>query len=382
MRILHGPVNVGNQPLVLSRAERLLGVESEVVINYDTWLGYGADRVLGEYGERGIKSLARRTMFGLKAPFQYDVLHFYFGRSFLFFEDKGGLMSLLAPLLAADMRLARLRGAKVFMTLQGCDVRMAGNSNKRNAWTMCAEGRCTAFGDCIKTYDAGRRRMVERLLPMCDRVFYLNPELGHELPSDAVFLPYASTSIKDFTVALPRPTGRARIVHAPSNSGIKGTEMILAALARLSSRFEFELIKIENTPHAEALEIYKSADLAIDQVLAGWYGGYAVEMMAMGKPVACYIRDEDAHFVPPQMMAELPLLRLRPDTLEDDLATILSKQAQWPRWGQAARHFVERWHDPATIAAAMIQAYGDASSQFVLEPKSLEPTAHNARPLS
>ncbi len=382
MRILHGPVNVGNQPLVLSRAERLLGVESEVVINYDTWLGYGADRVLGEYRERGLKSLARRTMFGLQAPFRYDVLHFYFGRSFLFFEDKGGLMSLLAPLLAADMRLARLRGAKVFMTLQGCDVRMAGHSNIRNAWTMCAEGRCTAFADCIKTYDAGRRRMVERLLPLCDRVFYLNPELGHELPPDAVFLPYSSTSINDFAVALPRPTGRPRIVHAPSNSGIKGTGMIFSALDRLSSRFDFELIKIENTPHAEALEIYKSADLAIDQVLAGWYGGYAVEMMAMGKPVACYIRDEDTHVVPPQMVAELPLLRLRPDMLEDDLAAILSQQAQWPRLGQVARHFVERWHNPATIAQAMINAYRDANSQFVLEPTTLAGTAHPVDTLS
>ncbi len=369
MRILHGPVNVGNQPLVLSQAERLLGVESEVVINYDTWLGYGADRVLGKYGERGIRSLARRAMFGLRAPFRYDVLHFYFGRSFLFFEDTGGLTSLLAPLLAADIRMARRRGVKVFMTLQGCDVRMAGNSNKRNAWTMCAQGRCSAFGDCIKTYDAGRRRMVERLLPMCDRVFYLNPELGHELPPDAVFLPYSSMPIDDFEVVLPRAEGRPRIVHAPSNSGIKGTELILAALERLRSRWDFELIKIENMPHAQALEVYKSADLAIDQVLAGWYGGYAVEMMALGKPVACYIRDEDAHFVPPALMADLPLLRLHPGHLDDGLAAILADQQRWPQLGRQSRRFVERWHDPATIAAAMIKAYRDPNSKFTMQPR-------------
>ncbi|MGY4472620.1 hypothetical protein ACVILL_000034, partial [Bradyrhizobium sp. USDA 3364] len=46
MKILHGPVNVGNQPWVLSRAERQLGASSDVVVRNDTWLGYSADRML------------------------------------------------------------------------------------------------------------------------------------------------------------------------------------------------------------------------------------------------------------------------------------------------------------------------------------------------
>jgi hypothetical protein len=368
MRVLHGPVNVGNQPLVLSRAERLLGVESEVVINYDTWLGYGADKVLGKYGERSLRTLARRLGFGLKAPFRYDVLHYYFGRSFLFFEDSGRALSILAPLLAADMRLAKRLGRKVFMTVQGCDVRIAGNSNRRNEWTMCAQGHCSAYGDCIAKYDAQRRRMMDRLLPLCDRVFYLNPELGHELPSDAVFLPYCSMQLKDVEVTLPKAAGRPRIVHAPSNGGIKGTGLILAALERLKSRFGFELVTVENTVHAQAMDLYRTADLAIDQVLAGWYGGYAVEMMAMGKPVACMIRDSDLKFVSDTMRAELPLLRISPATLDDDLAAILETQPSWPEAGRRSRRFVDRWHDPATIAAAMIANYRDPKVPFDLRP--------------
>lgn len=366
MRVLHGPVNVGNQPWVLSRAERKLGVDSELVINYDTWLGYGADRILGQPGERSFASMARRVEFGLRAPFRYDVLHFYFGRSYLFFEDRGGWLSQLAPLLAVDLKLARRLGKKVFMTLQGCDARIAAKSNARNATTMCAEGRCSVYGACRSTYDAQRQRMIDRLLPHCDRVFYLNPELGHELAADAVFLPYASCEIETFVPQWPRPNGRPRIVHAPSNGGIKGTPSILAALQALQPRFDFELVLVENTPHAEALKIYSDCDLAIDQILAGWYGGYAVEMMAMGKPVACAIRDEDLQFVPTAMQAELPFFRLRPGHLADDLATILVAQARWPEAGQAARRFVERWHNPATIAEAMVACYRDPANRFVL----------------
>jgi hypothetical protein len=366
MRVLHGPVNVGNQPWALSRAERRLGIESDLIVNYNTWLDYRADRVLGGYGDRSAATLSRRIRFGMSAPFRYDVLHFYFGRSYLFFEDRGGRLSRLAALLAADLRLARRLGKKVVMTLQGCDARIASASHERNAWTMCAEGRCSAYQSCIGGYDAQRRRMIANLLPHCDRVFYLNPELGHELPGDAVFLPYASCDIDAFEVALPRPVGRPRIVHAPSNTGIKGTPMILGALEALRGRFDFELILVENKPHAEALRIYAGADIAIDQILAGWYGGFAVEMMASGKPVACAIRDKDLQFVPETMRSQLPLLRLRPDRVVDDLAVILSSQAQWPEQGRQARRFVERWHDPVAIARAMIACYRDEASRFDL----------------
>ena len=48
MRVLHAPVNIGNQPWVLSRQERKLGVKSDLVLNYNTWINYNADRVLGK----------------------------------------------------------------------------------------------------------------------------------------------------------------------------------------------------------------------------------------------------------------------------------------------------------------------------------------------
>ena len=72
----------------------------------------------------------------------------------------------------------------------------------------------------------------------------------------------------------------------------------------------------------------------IDQVLAGWYGGFAVEAMAMGKPVACYIRDEDLAVIPTGMRRQLPLVRVHPDTLEQDLEAAIAQRASWPSGGQ------------------------------------------------
>jgi hypothetical protein len=58
-----------------------------------------------------------------------------------------------------------------------------------------------------------------------------------------------------------------------------------------------------------ARRIYEKADLLVDQLLAGWYGGVAVEFMALGKPVVCYLRESDLRFLPEAMRRQIPIIR-------------------------------------------------------------------------
>lgn len=368
MRILHGPANVGNQPWTLSRAERSLGHRSDVVQNYGTWIGYPADRTLTEYAKNNARARLARAAFGLSAPFRYDVLHYYFGRSFMLWDDFGMALG-RSPAEDArclrDARLARFLRRRTIMTLQGCDARQAGVSNRSNAVTMCKPDGCPAYAACIGGIDGTRRAMIDTLLPLMDRVFYLNPELGHFVPQGE-FLPYGNFDVAGETVTLPEAGRRLRILHAPSNGGIKGTPLILAALERLRDRFDFELVVVEKTPYTEALKLYRSADLVIDQVLAGWYGGFAVELMAMGKPVAAYIRDEDRRFVPGRMWDELPLIRVHPGSIEDDLARVLAAPDELRALGARSRDFVERWHDPLRIARALEAVYRDPAAPLAV----------------
>jgi hypothetical protein len=368
MRILHGPANVGNQPWCVSRAERELGHTSDLVQNYTTWIGYPADRTLGEYAKATRRARFTRSLFSLTAPFRYDVIHYYFGRSFMLWDDFGMALGRSPEEDAQalrDVHLARRLGRKLIMTLQGCDARQAGVSNRINAVTMCREGACPAFSVCTSSLDAGRRAMIDTLLPLMDRVFYLNPEIGHMAPMGE-FMPYANVDVTGETVTPPDPGRRPRILHAPSNGGIKGTPMILAALERLKSRFDFELILVENTPHAEAVKLYRSADLAIDQLLAGWYGGFAVELMAMGKPVAAYIREEDRRFVPAAMWDEMPILRIDERTLDEDLARILADPQALVAAGARSREYAMRWHDPMKAARALTAVYRDPKAPLAL----------------
>jgi hypothetical protein len=114
------------------------------------------------------------------------------------------------------------------------------------------------------------------------------------------------------------------------------------------------------------LKVYETADLVIDQVLAGWYGGFAVEAMAMGKPVLCYLRDEDFQCVPEEMIDDLPITNIRPMHLGEDIALALGRRAEWAEWSQRSRRFVEKWHNPRLIAEAMVELYGDPTAPFTI----------------
>jgi hypothetical protein len=360
MRVLHAPTNVGNQPWVLSRNERRLGVESDLVVHYaPPSLLYPADKALGSLGGKSERELRARVMAGLMAPLDYDVLHYYFGRTMFSWDDyENG-----SPFPYLDLKIAKALGRTIFFTLQGCDMRLAGESTVRNVFTPCRQGLCRFFATCIERLDAKRRELISNALSQADKVFYLNPELGHYIPRGE-FLPYSNVEIDDFEVLPPKTSGRITIVHAPSDGSIKGTPAILAALDALKGEYELDLILIQDMPHEEALRMYRGADLVIDQVLAGWYGGLAVEVMAMGKPVLCYLREEDFVNVPPAMIADLPVRNIRPDHLARDIAVVLDRRAEWPSWSVKSRRYVERWHNPATIAAAMIAAYKNPLAPF------------------
>ena len=93
-------------------------------------------------------------------------------------------------------------------------------------------------------------------------------------------------------------------------------------------RLDFEFILIEGLSHSEARHLYQTADLLVDQLFVGWYGGLAVECMALGKPVICYIREEDLAFLPAQMRQDLPIINAtaqnplrRPQVLADSTST-------------------------------------------------------------
>ena len=206
-----------------------------------------------------------------------------------------------------------------------------------------------------------KRRAIAAFDRYADGIYALNPDLLHFLPCRASFLPYAHVDARAWPARPPSRDSQALpvVLHAPTDRAAKGTRHLLEAADRLRAEgIEFELRLVEEVSHDEALRLYERADLLVDQVLAGWYGGVAVEAMALAKPVVSYIREEDLDGIPEGMRSELPIIGATPATLTDVLRSWLTdRRAELADVGLRSRAFVERWHNPGAIAVRLEADY-------------------------
>ena len=81
------------------------------------------------------------------------------------------------------------------------------------------------------------------------------------------------------------------------------------------------MLLVEGRPHDEVKQLYNTCHIGIDQVLNGWNGNVSIEMMALGKPVVCYIDPELVKHRP-----ELAIISTTPMNLAEKLKTMVCDQ--------------------------------------------------------
>jgi len=375
IRILHCPNMVGGNPCGLARAERELGLESWSVSFTQNPYGYKADEVLwSDRNGRIIREIKRWRLF-LRALRDFDIVHFNFGQSIMpqwhpqnrqSCKNQLPLRCLLLELSdfyvrffeQRDLAWLRRAGKGIVVTYQGDDARQG---------DFCLDhfpinpAREVEPGYYSPEVDAHKRQRIARFSQYADRIYALNPDLLHVLPPQAQFLPYSHIDLKDWhPVDDGKPVSEVPVVlHAPSHRGVKGTRFILDAISRLKAEgISLEFMLLEGVAHAKARSIYQQADLIVDQLLCGWYGGLAVEAMALGKPVISYIREDDLKFIPPQMRGEIPIINATPETIYGVLREWLTtRRNELQEVGRRSRAYVEAWHDPLKIAARLKEDY-------------------------
>lgn len=378
IKVLHAPTTVGGNPPALSKAQKQLGLDSEVVDLEPSYFAYHADHVIWDSRDRLLVREFKRLRMMVRLLPSVDIIHFNFGTSLATPYVVGSTHSLsykariLSRIHAAYLRILqrielfflRLANKPLFVTYQGDDARQGDYSRENFVHSIAHH-----VGDDYynKKTDAFKRKSISLMNRFCEKIYSVNPDLLHVLPDTARFIPYGHIFPDDIEPRYLSLEDRPlRICHAPTSRQAKGTDKILAVLQSLQQQgYRFELILVEGLSHANAMQRYRECDLLIDQIYAGWYGGLAVEVMAMGKPVMAYIRDDDLRFIPSQMADDLPILRISPDSLEQDLKKILEMpRGRLHEVGRKGRCYVERWHDPVKIAREISEDYYAACSRL------------------
>jgi glycosyltransferase involved in cell wall biosynthesis len=332
VRILHTPYNIANDAWSLSRGQRALGARADVATISGSPLVAPPDVDLAFRRRGAVTRQLGKARFVAGAICAYDVFHFAFAASILDYGD--GALCLL------DVRLADAARRCVAMTFHGCDVRPLQPGGCR----LCAAG-------CSR---ARARQRLETVRRHADLLYVTTPDLLVAVPA-ARLLPPSMWAIADMVPAPPSTSGPLRVVHAPSDRTIKGTAAVVAAVDRLrEDGFEVELTLIENLPREKALLVYRGADVAVDQLRIGWYGVFAIEMMALGKPVVAHIAPglAEASGLPAP-----PVLDADEGSVERVLRDLAGRRDELPELGARSRAFALERHDAVANAARVLADY-------------------------
>jgi glycosyltransferase involved in cell wall biosynthesis len=305
LRVTLCPVNTAGVPWTIAGALRSRGLDARLVVFERYALHPEADWSLDRGGGFARRQLTQWRALARLLP-QTDVFHFFFGLTLV-------PQSLQFPLLRA------LRKKSVFHYL-GSDIR--GKTPEQ-----LAAGR-KAGAEIVGSYDAVRWVPHAHVIPPGIDVGSIEP-------------------------APPSERTRPLIVHAPSSRRRKGSEHVLAAVEGLDADLEL----VEGLHHEEAFGRYRDADIVVDQLNAGWYGLFAIECMALGKPVLTYLHDEAVQRTEEAFGVRVPVVNVTRETLRERIAALAADGERRRRIGADSRTYVERVHDLERVADRLLALY-------------------------
>jgi glycosyltransferase involved in cell wall biosynthesis len=307
LRVVHCPVNIAGIPWQNTLALRRRGVDAQLVVFNRMTLHPDADVDLARPDGPFLRKQATQWAALARLLPRTDVFHFYFGLTLV-------PKSLQFPLLKAF----RKKSVHHFM---GSDIR--GKTPEQLAYGRRADAQV------VGSYDAIRWVPEAHVIP---------PGL------DLQALPEAP------------PSDRARplVVHAPSNRGKKGTEHVIEACRAL----DVDLDIVEGLPNEEAKRRFAQADIIVDQLNAGWYGVFAIESMAMGKPVVTFLHEEARRRTEEAFGVQVPIVSASKETLVERLRWLVDIGPTERRLiGAHSREYALKVHDIDPIADRLIDLY-------------------------
>jgi hypothetical protein len=275
----------------------------------------------------------------------HDVIHYHFN-GFLF--DDG-----------TDLRVLQRMGKVVVVHYRGCDLRCRSiNMAKNPGLNVCQE--CSyPPGSCDTDY---QRNKIAISRTHSDIRFVTTPDLL-DFTDDAEHLPFIAPYAIDFSAIAPAPRtpGVFRVVTSSNHPALDGVRFVRDAVDRLAAEgVKIELIEIYRQAFAEALALYKSADLYCGKLRMGYYNNANIESLMLGVPNMCYIRDEYLDRIP-----DSPIIVARPEDVYQKLREWVGKPDELKRLGSRGPEFVRRHHHADELMVRMIARYNEALERKV-----------------
>ena len=340
MKVVIGPLNIASQPYYLAEGLRKHGIEAHCVTYNTGAFGYDTHKSvdLPKLPVERVDEFHCTHMEALEE--NYDIYHF-FQRPFYLPIPPSDHDSFLG----FDIPLLKARGKRVAYRFTGWEVIDRDTELQNNPHSAFRHGWDGRFNLEFKA------EYLNFLRAQVDAFMVVDPMMQEHCP-EAEIVPRI-LPVQNFEEVGIERRDVPLIIHAPSNSIYKGSKFVLEALEELRSEgVAFELQLLNRVPYAEALDWYRRSDIIIDQVLIGWYGVLATECMAMGKPVAVYVRDDLA-----KTPSEIPIHNINPSNIKERLRELIQDFSLRQDLAARGRAYVEAVHSEDAVIPKLVNVY-------------------------
>ena len=337
--VFQGPAPSAGQPGILARSLRRIGVAAQSVnLSQSRGFAFASDVYWPAPNVYAQSSLA------MWAARRFELFHLHFRPIVNMYSGDR-----YEPAAFQVLGLIRQQGRRIVFQFRGSEIRINALFRAANpfAWDEAADP--SAMSDELKT------KLLETVRENADLILVPDPELRTYVPEARIL--QRAVELEELPFSGARRRSRPRICHAPTRRGAKGTQAIMDALDGLRQEgLEFDFVLLEGLPHDKLMTELAEADIVIDQIVIGWYGVLAVEAMALGKAVVAFIRDDLVHELP-----EGVLVNANPKTIAVRLRELIADPDLRVGLGQAARRYVETYHDAGVVAARLQELYREVS---------------------
>jgi len=333
MKILQAPINVAGQASLISAGLKKLGVKSEVLTFNQNRFAFPSDINLDLKSKPWLVAVFVLFVNFIKCLFKYEYFHFHFGESLLPFN--------------LDLPVMKLFKKKMVMEFWGSDVIQL---DKAIHYTLFSLKELREIFPRIN--DQKKRKRLAKIGRYIKTTIVGDYSLLPFLPKSIVVR--QAFDINKLPYVGAKSTGKQiMIVHAPTDRKIKGTKYVLETIKRLKREgYKVNFWLIEKMSNRDAIEAYKRADIAVDDLLQGPYGIFAIECMALGKPVLCR-RDEKLE----KYYQDLPIINTSPKNIYQNLKYLIEHPRIRQRLGKEGRMYVEKNHNAKNIAQKLLKVY-------------------------
>jgi len=272
-----------------------------------------------------------------------DLIHWTFGNNVAFLTKD------------IDLRIIKKSRKPSLIEWLGSDIRIAEIEEKENRYYK----KALEEGYEYKNFEK-KRLSIQRQRKFKEFGFNFAVIRGVEKFVDKsivenYYLTDLRISLDEFPELVPNFSDKLLVVHSPSAIIAKGTKYVIDVVKRLKKRYNFDFELINGKNRKENLEVLKNADIYLDQFILGHYGMAAIEAMAYGKPVLCYLKEQYYR----NELKNIPIINTTIETLEENLKLLFENPQLVNEIGKKSRQFVYEMHDADNWAQKFINIYSE-----------------------